>query len=98
MMTCCLLGFTSPPKSYPPRTKRPLVPLVPPPSDLEERARTAHRVGIAMITGRRRVVRLESIGHNLLVSVGVAQGSEGDAYVHDTSTFVFPAVGWLSMQ
>lgn len=93
-MTCCRLpGFISPPKSYPLRTKRLLVPLALPPSDLEGKARTARPVGIAMTTGRRRVVRPESIGRNLLVLVGVAQGSEGDIHVHDPSAFMSPAVG-----
>lgn len=70
-------GCTSPPRSYPPHTKKPHVPLVPPVSaqEEEEMELTAHLVEIGTTTARRRVVPLASSGRNSLVLDGVHQES-----------------------
>ena len=56
-----------------PRCAEGMLILVLPPPSLEERLHTNCPMGIAMTTGRIRVVRLESISDNFLVSVWEAR-------------------------
>jgi hypothetical protein len=76
-----LTGYVFPLKLSLQPTKRPSGPNVQPcadlvPADQEERAHTVHRGVTGTITGRRKVGRRGTTGHNSLVSVEVARENE----------------------